>query len=88
MPNAMYLEAINTPEHQAVFASVGSEVVGKPVTVCLIKKAQQTRHEPQPAADASSAIAAARKEPLVQKFLDVFRGDLAQVKPVKEESNP
>ena len=32
----------------------------------------------------ASAVESAREEPLVKRFLEVFRGDLAQVKPVKD----
>jgi hypothetical protein len=37
-----------------------------------------------PPADATAAENA-RDEPLVKRFLEVFRGDLAQVKPAKGE---
>jgi hypothetical protein len=39
-----------------------------------------TRSEP------ASNLDAAKNEPLVKRFLEVFRGDVAQVKPTKGES--
>jgi hypothetical protein len=33
-----------------------------------------------------SALSSAREEPLVKSFLEVFRGDIAQVKPPKGET--
>jgi DNA polymerase-3 subunit gamma/tau len=42
---------------------------------------------PVPArSDAASNLDAAKDEPLVKRFLEVFRGDVAQVKPTKGES--
>ena len=42
------------------------------------------RSSPEHADD--SALNSAREEPLVQRFLEVFRGDIAQVKPSKGET--
>ena len=42
--------------------------------------------DPKPQTDTSSNLAAAKDEPLVKRFLEVFRGDIAQVKPSKGES--
>ena len=41
---------------------------------------------PQPAHADDSALSSAREEPLVRRFLEVFRGDIAQVKPSKGET--
>ena len=37
--------------------------------------------------DTAAAMESARGEPMVKRFLEVFRGDLAQVKPVKGEES-
>jgi hypothetical protein len=39
----------------------------------------------QPQKD-GAAVGSAKDEPLVKRFLEVFRGDLAQVKPAKGEN--
>jgi len=40
----------------------------------------------QPGRADDSALSSAREEPLVRRFLEVFRGDIAQVKPSKGET--
>jgi hypothetical protein len=59
-----------------VVDAVAGELVGKPVSVSLIMKEQQQK---------DGTTADAKEEPLVKRFLEVFRGDLAQVKPAKGE---
>ena len=49
--------------------------MGKPVSVTLSVKESA----------AGNVIDTVREEPLVKRFLEVFRGDLAQVKPAKGE---
>ena len=71
-PSAM----LQSKEHKAVLDTVASELVGKAVSVSLIMKEQQ-REGP--------STENAKNEPLVKSFLEVFRGDLAQVKPAKGE---
>ena len=71
-PSAM----LQSKEHKAVLDTVASELVGKAVSVSLIMKDQQ-REGP--------STENAKNEPLVKSFLEVFRGDLAQVKPAKGE---
>ena len=71
------LSLLQSKEHKAVLDAVGGELVGKPVSVSLIMKDQQQK-------DGTTADSA-REEPLVQSFLKVFRGDVAQVKPAKGE---
>jgi DNA polymerase III gamma/tau subunit len=70
------LAMLQSKEHKSVLDAVASELVGKAVSVSLIMKDQQK--------DAASAESA-KDEPLVKSFLEVFRGDLAQVKPAKGE---
>ena len=80
MPNAAYQSSLDTPEHRAVLSAVATEVTGKATPVSVIMKAQAAN-----APSGNSSMDSAREEPLVKKFLEVFRGDLANVKPVKEE---
>jgi DNA polymerase-3 subunit gamma/tau len=84
VPNSTYLAALETKEHRSVVESVAADLVGKPVSVSFIMKGQQT---PSASAEPASTqtIDSAREEPLVKRFLEVFRGDLAQVKPLKGE---
>jgi len=56
---------------------VASDLVGKPVSVSLIMKESSQKTGP--------TAETVKEEPLVQQFLKVFKGDLAQVKPAKEE---
>jgi len=77
MPGGTPLAMLQTKEHRKVLDAAASELVGKAVSVSLIMKEQQS----------SRGVAAetAKDEPLVKRFLEVFRGDLAQVKPAKGE---
>jgi len=75
--NAAQLSILQSREHKAVLDAVASELVGKAVSVSLIMKEQQLK--------SGSATDTAKDEPLVKRFLEVFRGDLAQVKPAKGE---
>src|SRR2546425_9231945 len=68
---------LQSNEHKAVLDAVASELIGKPVSVSLIMKEQQPKGE--------LARGNAKDEPLVKRFLDVFRGDIAQIKPAKGE---
>ena len=75
--NTTVLAMLQSKEHRSVLDAAATELVGKPVSVSLIMK--ETQQKSGPAAEI------AKDEPLVQRFLQVFRGDLAQVKPAKEE---
>ncbi len=75
--NVTAMTMLQSKEHKSILENVAREVVGKPVSVSLIMK------DPQPA-DSGTADGA-KDEPLVKRFLEVFRGDLAQVKPAKGE---
>jgi DNA polymerase-3 subunit gamma/tau len=71
------LAMLQSKEHKTVLDAVASELVGKAVSVSLIMKEQPTPN--------GTSVESAKDEPLVKKFLEVFRGDLAQVKPAKGE---
>jgi hypothetical protein len=71
------LAMLQSNENKSLLDSVASELVGKPVSVSLIMK--------EPSTPAITSVESAKDEPLVKKFLEVFRGDLAQVKPAKGE---
>lgn len=75
--NTTVLAMLQSKEHKSVLDTVASELVGKPVSVSLIMKEQQSK--------IGAAAENAKDEPLVKRFLEVFRGDLAQVKPAKGE---
>ena len=79
MPNGSALAMLQSKEHTAVLDSIAGELVGKPVSVSLIMKEQQV--------NAAGAPEHAKDEPLVKKFLEVFRGDIAQIKPAKGEKS-
>ena len=68
---------LQSKEHKAVLDTAASELIGKPVSVSLIMKQQQPKGE--------VVADNAKDEPLVKKFLEVFRGDIAQIKPAKGE---
>jgi DNA polymerase III subunit gamma/tau len=69
---------LQSREHKSVLDAVASEVVGKAVSVSLIMKEPSTP-------SATPSVQSAKEEPLTKKFLEVFRGDLAQIKPAKGE---
>ena len=77
LANGTALAMLQSKEHKAVLDAVASELIGKPVSVSLIMKEQQ------PKGDLSGGNAT--DEPLVKRFLEVFRGDIAQIKPAKGE---
>jgi DNA polymerase-3 subunit gamma/tau len=70
------LAMLQSKEHKSVLDAVAGELVGKAVSVSLIMKEQQ---------QGLTSTDSVKDEPLVKSFLEVFRGDLAQVKPAKGE---
>jgi DNA polymerase-3 subunit gamma/tau len=85
MPNPAYFSGLDTKEHRAVLDAAAADLVGKPISVSLIMKKQTANVRTEP--ESSGAVQSAREEPLVKRFLEVFKGDLAQVKPVKGEQS-
>jgi DNA polymerase III subunit gamma/tau len=77
LSNNAALAMLQSKDHKAVLDAIASELVGKPVSVSLIMKEQ--------AASNTTTVENAKNEPLTKRFLEVFRGDLAQVKPSKGE---
>jgi DNA polymerase III gamma/tau subunit len=77
MSNGTALAMLQTNDHKSVLDAVATELVGKAVSVSLIMKEQLSHN----VATAENA----KNEPLVKRFLEVFRGDLAQVKPAEED---
>ena len=75
MANGTPLAMLQSKEHKALLDAVAGELIGKPVSVSLIMKEQHLKAE-GPAGNVQD-------EPLVKKFLEVFRGDIAQIKPAK-----
>lgn len=76
---------LDSMEHRKVLDAVATELTGKAVSVSLILKAEPASIGSQPEPNSENALESARQEPLVKRFLEVFRGDIAQVKPVKGE---
>ena len=76
LTNPIQLSMLQSKEHKAVLDAVASELVGKAVSVSLIMKEQQKD---------GTGVENVKNEPLVKRFLEVFRGDVAQVKPAKGE---
>jgi hypothetical protein len=77
LQNSASLTVLDTKEHREVLDSAASELVGNAVSVSLIIK--------EPSGAPGTPMQAAKEEPIVKKFLEVFRGDIAQVKPAKGE---
>jgi DNA polymerase-3 subunit gamma/tau len=77
MTNATALAMLQTKEHRMVLDTVATELFGEAISVSLIMKEQQAK--------TGAALETAKEEPLVKRFLEVFRGDLAQIKPAKGE---
>ncbi len=76
---------LDSMEHRKILDAAATELTGKAVSVSLMLKAQPASIGSQPEPNSENALESARQEPLVKRFLEVFRGDLAQVKPVKGE---
>ena len=76
MSNATQLSLLQAKDQKALLDAAASELVGKAVSVSLIMK-DQLKTAPTPES--------VKQEPLVKRFLEVFKGDLAQVKPAKGE---
>jgi DNA polymerase III gamma/tau subunit len=84
--NRTAFSMLDSKEHRRVLDEVGRELVGQPISVSLIISEQQaTTERPPVAANPGQTMESAREEPLVKRFLEVFRGDLAQIKPAKGE---
>ena len=77
MPNVAGMALLDTKEHREVLDAAASDLVGKPVSASLIMK--------EPNAGIGTPLQSAKEEPMVKRFLEVFRGDIAQVKPAKGE---
>jgi DNA polymerase-3 subunit gamma/tau len=88
LPDRIALSQLNTTEHQSALEAVAREVIGNGASVSLIIKDQQPaapEKTEQPLPAATDPLDSVRQEPMVRKFLDVFRGDIAQVKPARGE---
>jgi DNA polymerase III subunit gamma/tau len=78
LSNSAALAMLQSKEHKAVLDAIASELVGKAVSVSLIMKEQSSP-------STTPSVQSAKEEPLTKRFLEVFRGDLAQIKPAKGE---
>jgi DNA polymerase-3 subunit gamma/tau len=77
MANNTHLAMLQGKEHKNTLDAVAGELFGKAVSVSLIMKEQQQSNGP--------GAESVKDEPLVKRFLEVFKGDLAQIKPSKGE---
>jgi len=81
MPNATGVAVME--EHRSALEAAAGELVGAGASVSLIIKEQRTAKQSEPRT--SPSLESARDEPLVKRFLEVFRGDIAQIKPATGE---
>jgi DNA polymerase III gamma/tau subunit len=80
------LAQLNTAEHLSFLERAARDLIGKAASVSLIIiNEQQPSGGSETQAASGSILESARDEPLVKRFLEVFRGDIAQVKPAKGE---
>jgi DNA polymerase III gamma/tau subunit len=83
--NAAVFSILDNKEHRKVLDEAGRQLFGKPVSVSLIMNEQPAPNERPVPSESGQTVESAREEPLVKRFLEIFRGDLAQVKPAKGE---
>ena len=77
-------KALESKERKQVLERAAGELLGKAISVSLImERISKDAEEKTP--DAALRVSA-ESEALVQSFLDVFRGDIAQVKSAKDPS--
>ena len=82
VPNASLRSALASSEHLKVLENAASEILGRPASVSLNLAAPL---EPKTATSPDNPLReSAEKETLVQSFLDVFRGEITQVKSAKK----
>jgi hypothetical protein len=88
LPDKIALSQLNTPEHQAVIEKCAGELGVTGASVSLIIKDQLPMAGPgkpkESRSSSTDALESAKEEPLVKRFLEVFRGDIAHVKPSGE----
>ena len=65
-------------QHRSALESAASDLLGQPTPVSLVKTEQPAVRSPRSAA--ADLAATAREEPLVKSFLEVFGGDVGEVK--------
>jgi DNA polymerase III subunit gamma/tau len=83
IPHPSYFAGLDSKEHRSVLDAAAADLIGKAVSVSLIMKKQAPLSSGETVLTGS--VESAREEPLVKRFLEVFKGNLAQVKPVKGE---
>jgi hypothetical protein len=85
LPDATGFALLDTAEHRSVLNAAASELVGKDASVSLIIEDQRTTNRSGSRPEPENAQESAKAEPLVKRFLEVFRGDIAQIKPANGE---
>lgn len=88
LPDKIAHSQLNTPEHVSVLEKSARELGVTGASVSLIIKDQAAAAVPSGTKESRSgsadALESAKEEPLVKRFLEVFRGDIAHVKPSGE----
>jgi DNA polymerase-3 subunit gamma/tau len=79
------LALLDSTDHKSVLNAAAGELIGKGATVSLIIEEQRAASVPDARRDSGNTVQSAKDEPLVKRFLEVFRGDIAQIKPVNGE---
>jgi hypothetical protein len=79
------LTELNAPEHLGALRSAARDLIGNAASVSLIIKDEPPAPRSEKRAESTNSLESAREEPLVRRFLEVFRGDIAQIKPAKGE---
>ena len=77
--------SIKSPTPMASAAALSTQKADKPELKASVEIREPRPSLPSRKAD-DSALNSAKEEPLVKSFLEVFRGDIAQVKPPKGET--
>ena len=85
LPDATGFALLDTAEHRSALTAAASELVGKDASVSLIIEDQRTTNRSGSRPEPENAQESAKAEPLVKRFLEVFRGDIAQIKPANGE---
>ena len=82
VPSQKARAALESQEHRQILEDAAAQLLGKPISVSLIiDEASQGSGD---AGQNDSVEESVQKEALVQSFLDVFQGEIAQVKRAKK----
>ena len=80
------LEALETPECKQALEKAASEVLGRKTPVSLVLDSESGTERKE--TNNNSLQDSAKNETLVRSFLEVFKGEIAQIKDAKNASKP